>query len=294
MVIRAVGLLSPGDMGHSVGRVLVNHGMKVLTCLEGRSDRTKQLARAAGIQDVPSYSALVREVDILLSILVPAQVVNAAIDVARALEDSGVSLTYADCNAISPETKKEVGRIITKAGSHFVDVGIIGSPPGRGGATKFYVSGPQLDEFASLTASGLDIRKVGSQIGQASGLKMTYAAMTKGFTAICTEALTAASKMGLYDTLITELKEDGQRYASMERSIQTMVYRARRWVGEMEEIASTFAHLGLTPKIHQGAADVYRTVSQTPLADETPETLNHKRTLVQTIEIISAAEQHHQ
>ncbi len=67
-----------------------------------------------------------------------------------------------------------------------------------------------------------------------------------------------------------------------------MVYRARRWVGEMEEIARTFGELGLTPNIHQGAADIYRLVSKTSLAEETPETLNRERTLAQTIEIISA------
>jgi 3-hydroxyisobutyrate dehydrogenase-like beta-hydroxyacid dehydrogenase len=287
MVIKAIGILSPGDMGHSVGRVLVDHNLKVFACLEGRSNRTKQLAHEAGIQEVPSYSELVRHADILLSILVPSEAIDAATKVSLALLESGASLIYVDCNAVSPKTKKRVGRIITQAGSQFVDVGIIGLPPGRGVATKFYASGPQLDEFMSLARFGLDVRKVGVEIGQASGLKMAYAAMSKGYTAICTEALTAASEMGLYDLLIAELKEDSQRYKSIEHNIQTMVYRARRWVGEMEEIANTFADLGLTPKIHQGAADIYRLVGKTTIADETPETLNRKRTLAQTIDAIS-------
>jgi hypothetical protein len=33
----------------------------------------------------------------------------------------------------------------------------------------------------------------------------------------------------------------------------------------MEEIAATFAEAGLTPRIFQGAADVYRKVGATPL-----------------------------
>jgi hypothetical protein len=37
----------------------------------------------------------------------------------------------------------------------------------------------------------------------------------------------------------------------------------------MEEIAATFAALGLTPRMLQGAADVYRFVGETPLADQT-------------------------
>ena len=41
----AVGLLSPGDMGHVVGQVLIGKDMPVFTCLEGRSQRTHQLTR---------------------------------------------------------------------------------------------------------------------------------------------------------------------------------------------------------------------------------------------------------
>ena len=43
--------------------------------------------------------------------------------------------------------------------------------------------------------------------------------------------------------------------------------KARRWIGEMEEISATFAHVGLTPNILTGAADMYRFVGDTHLAD---------------------------
>ena len=44
MTIQSVAILSPGHMGHNVGRLLIEHGMPVLTCLEGRSTRTRLLA----------------------------------------------------------------------------------------------------------------------------------------------------------------------------------------------------------------------------------------------------------
>ena len=44
MPLKTVGLLSPGDMGHIVGNVLVTHGLRVITCLQGRSERTRTLA----------------------------------------------------------------------------------------------------------------------------------------------------------------------------------------------------------------------------------------------------------
>lgn len=294
MAIQRIGLLSPGHMGSAVGRVLVEHGMKVLTCLEGRSERTHELARKAGIEAVPTYGHLVRNTGMILSILVPAEAKNAAMAVAQALEDTGEQVIYVDCNAIAPTTAREVGEIIMKAGSPFVDAGIIGGPPTQNGNTRFYASGANTEGFENLKKYGLDIRVIGKEIGQASGFKMVYAALTKGTTAISTELLVAAWRMGLYNSLVEVLQESqAARYTSMERNLPSMPIRARRWVGEMEEIAKTFEDLGLTPKIYQGAADIYRFVSETPLSNETPETLDTSRTLIQTIESIAKTLEEH-
>ena len=154
-----------------------------------------------------------------------------------------------------------MGVIITATGSTFVDAGIIGPPPRQEGKTRFYTSGPDIAAFTSLSAYGLDIRSVGNQIGQASGLKMTYAALTKGTAALCTELMVAAKRMGLYDDLVAEFKlSQSGRYKSIE-GLTGMPSKAGRWIGEMEEIAKTFGDLGMTPRIYYGAADIYRMVS---------------------------------
>ena len=139
----AVGILSPGDMGHTVGNVLRENGLRVITCLKGRSQRTRQLAEKAGIEDVPTYPEFVTEADLILSIMVPAQAVSAASAVAEALQQADTTLTYADCNAIAPQTVRKLGDIITSTGGTFVDASIIGPPPRTPGATRFYASGPR-------------------------------------------------------------------------------------------------------------------------------------------------------
>jgi 3-hydroxyisobutyrate dehydrogenase-like beta-hydroxyacid dehydrogenase len=291
MTLQKVGLLSPGDMGHTVGRVLIDHGVPVLTCLEGRSQRTRALAQESGIEAVPTYQQLVRDTDMLLSILVPAEAGKTATKVAEALRATGERITYVDCNAIAPATAKRVEKIITRAGSRFVDAGIVGAPPTRQGMTRFYASGTDAAEFEKLSRYGLDVRVIGAEVGQASGLKMTYAALTKGITALSTELLVAAWRLGLYDALLQELRvSQAERYAAMERSLPAMPTKARRWVGEMEEIAKTFGSLGLTPRIYQGAADIYRFVGETSLADETAETLDRNRTLAQIIETLAKSD----
>ena len=288
MTIKPVGLLSPGDMGHSVGRVLIENGMPVVTCLKGRSDRTRQLAEVTGIKDLETYEKLVRETDIILSILVPAEAESAAGKVAKALSVTDSQLVYVDCKAVSPKTVQAMGKVIEDAGSQFVDAGIIGPPPRKPGVTRLYASGTAASRFAALNAYGLDIRVIGQNIGQASGLKMTYAALTKGSFAIATELLVAAWRMGLYAPLKEEfLMSQAQRYSHLENSLPKIPSKSRRWIGEMEEIAKTFRDLDMTPKIYQGAADIYRFMGKSSLADETPETIDENRSLEEVIRILA-------
>lgn len=278
MAIQTIGLLSPGEMGHTIGGVLHSNGLRVLTYLGDRSQRSRDLAAQAGMEDTSSLDELVNEAQVLLSVLVPARATAVADQVASALERTGADLLYVDCNAIAPQTVEQIGDRIMAAGGRFSDAGIVGPPPRKPGTTRIYASGPGAAEFAELRAAGLDVRVIGERIGQASGLKMCYAALTKGLIALGTELLIAAHLMGLDDALRDEQRESIPTVlAWMEGAIPGMPPKAYRWVGEMEEIAATFEALGMTPKMLAGAADMYRFVEQTPLSKETPETRDLSR-----------------
>ncbi len=288
-MLSTVGILSPGDMGHTVGNVLRQNGLRVITCLEGRSQRTRQLAEKAGIVDVATYPQFVTEADLILSIMVPAQAMSAASIVAETLQRIDTPLVYADCNAIAPQTVRQLGNLITSAGGTFVDASIIGPPPHTPGATRFYTSGPDLNLFSELNNHGLDIRAIGAEIGFASAIKMCYASLTKGLTALCTELLTAASLLGVSEALTAEFQlSQSALFERMEKGLPSMPPKARRWIGEMEEISATFAHVGLTPNILTGAADMYRFVGDTHLADLPPEARDEFPTLAELIEILAA------
>src|SRR5438067_7404767 len=107
MEIGTVAVMTPGEMGHAIGRALRAGGLRVITCLRGRSARTTALAAAAGIVDVADEAVLVREADLLLAILVPAQA-RAQAERLAAVRATGVDLLYADCNAIAPQTTREI------------------------------------------------------------------------------------------------------------------------------------------------------------------------------------------
>ncbi|MHC4717505.1 MAG: NAD(P)-dependent oxidoreductase, partial [Planctomycetota bacterium] len=199
----------------------------------------------------------------LLSILVPAEAEAAARRVADALRRTGRRLLYVDCNAIAPDTARSVSEIIAAAGGTCIDAGIIGPPPTREGITRFYASGQRADEFAALEKHGLDVRVLGTDIGQGSGFKMCYAALTKGTAALAIAQLVAAARLGLYEPLVAELQQSQpDRYSGMAHSLPGTPAKAGRWIGEMEEIARTLASVGAPPGFHVGAADVYRLVQE--------------------------------
>jgi hypothetical protein len=101
---------------------------------------------------------------------------------------------------------------------------------------------------------------------------MCYAALTKGLTALCAELLTAAETLGVSADLAEEFElSQTALYQRMQKGLPSLPSKSRRWIGEMEEIAVTFADVGLTPNILAGAADIFRFISQTELANLSPE-----------------------
>ncbi len=284
MTIQCVAIISPGDMGHAVGRALGEHGRNVITCLAGRGEGSRQRAKAANMRDAGSLEAMVSQADLVLSIMPPESAAEAAAQVAAAMQATGKKPPYADCNAISPDTAHRVGKPLTDVGSLFIDAGIIGPAPGRGEPPRFYTSGPDVSPLMALHGQGIDVRPIGDAIGRASGMKMVYAALTKGTTTLHTAVLLAAASLGLSDELHGELKSSQQgAWAAMQKSVPFLPADSGRWIGEMEEIAATFAAAGVTPHYHQGAAAIHRLLVKTPYANETRATLDRSRTVEQAV-----------
>jgi 3-hydroxyisobutyrate dehydrogenase-like beta-hydroxyacid dehydrogenase len=123
-----------------------------------------------------------------------------------------------------------------------------------------------------LNRFGLEVIGIGKRIGEASSLKMCYAALTKGFAALCIELLTAAETLNVSQPLKREFAlSEPAMLKRMESYLPAVPMKSGRWIGEMEEIAKTFEQIGLTPRIFTAAADLYRFVSRNDLAMRTPE-----------------------
>ena len=284
MSISTVAIISPGDMGHAVGQRLREYELDVITCLAGRSERTRALADRAGIRDVATMEELVEQSDLVMSMTVSAAVPGVCRQVGDALRATGAATLFAECNAIAPQLARELEPLIADAGGRYVDASIIGGPPRPGYSPHFYASGRHAAEFAQLQDCGLTVLPLDGEVGQASGIKMCYAAMTKGSWALYAQLLLAAERMGLTEPLLAEFRSGQPEVLQrMERALPTVPPRARRWVSEMEEIRDTFARLGLPPQLFEGVGDMYRFIGGTPLGAEHPESRDRSRTFTDTI-----------
>jgi 3-hydroxyisobutyrate dehydrogenase-like beta-hydroxyacid dehydrogenase len=285
-MIRNVAIISPGDMGHSVGQVLLKSGFNVMTCLEGRSARTKNLAYSAQFQIVDNYNDLIDGADLLLSILPPDSADELVDNIAAILKsDKEKNIYFVDCNAISPFKSISLASKINNAGGTFIDGGIIGKSPDRGDIPRFYVSGPEANIMRALDGCGISVRVMGNKIGQASAIKMCYAALTKGTNTLYIALLLAAHKMDVLDPLKNELQSSQKNhYGSMEKNLSSIPANAHRWVGEMKEISQTFEKLGITPLFHEGSEEIYKFLLKSSFAEETPETIDLDRTVWEMID----------
>ena len=84
--VNCVAILMPGDMGHGCATVFRQHGMRVITCLNGRSQRTRALAEKAGLEDMPTLGDVMQTADLILSILPPEYAVQQAQEAAAAMK----------------------------------------------------------------------------------------------------------------------------------------------------------------------------------------------------------------
>jgi 3-hydroxyisobutyrate dehydrogenase-like beta-hydroxyacid dehydrogenase len=246
-----VGLMHPGEMGAALGQTLRERGHEVLWASSGRSAATWERANAAGLSDVLSVEEMAERSNVIVSVCPP----HAAVEVARTT--LGARSLFVDANAIAPATARAIAT--ERGSSDFVDGGIVGPPPRRSGTTRLYLSGRRAANVAELFERTLvDPRVVSGSVGDASAVKMTYAAWTKGTAALLLAIRSVAEAEGVEEPLLEEWRLSlPELPEALARARRSAAAKGWRWVGEMEEIAATFAAAGLPDGFHRAAAEMF-------------------------------------
>jgi len=260
---RAVAVIGTGEMGSAVAKRLADGGCAVRVPLAGRGAASRRRIADLDLAHTESIGDAIAGAALVLSIVPPGQAGAAADEVCAALRAAPGSLVYVDCNAIAPRTTQRIAARIAAAGGRFVDGGIIGGPPRAGEPGPIlFISGEHAGEVLDLCAAGLDVRSVGVAVGTASALKMSYAGVTKGLTALCALMQRQARASGIgaeLDAALRETRPDLWNF--LERAVPGMPPKAYRWVDEMREIAAYAAADDAAELIYDGMARFYARVA---------------------------------
>lgn len=249
-----IGILHPGQMGITVAISARNSGNRVLWVSSGRSAATRQRASEAGFEDAGTLANLCDLCSIILSVCPPEFAEQTAEQVAR----HSFRGTYVDANAISPERTQRIARQVAPSGARFVDGGIIGPPATRRNQTWLYLSGDGAPAIAPVFAAGpIEVEVLPGGIGQASALKMCFAAYSKGSIALAAAVLGAAERLDVLDSLERQWARNGPSLADLESEITRAAPKAWRFRAEMREIAATFHDAGLPGEFHEAAAEIF-------------------------------------
>jgi len=317
--LATVGILSIGEMGMGIAKLLIAHNYRVVTNIEGRSQDTHARVKKSSIETLPTDTSLVENSDYILSIVPPRDALATAKRITTAFSalPTPKPLYYLDLNAISPRSARAIATLFNTAAPsiNFLDGGIIGAAPSPKASQEpcTTVSSTPTTSHAwnrpSIPISGshqlsdspksgahlsetLNLNHISKDIGPASGLKCCFASTSKGLTALAIQSFTTAASLGVLPLLQEEL---GARmpgiFKSAKGGLTAMPPKAYRWVREMDEIAITHADEGGFAGGEEGTgvfgeiAKVYRSVAEETLLGE-EKTERRKRGL--TVEDVAA------
>ena len=281
-----VGVVSLGAMGSAVADALGRGGARIVATLEGRSERTARLAEsAASVQLLRDLGSVVREADVVVSIVPPERAAEAADAVLRAAREQSARPLLVELNAIAPATATRIQSAASQTGVETVDGSISGLPPWKPGTTRFYLSGPRASEVAALPFEGVERIVVGDGVGAASAVKMSTASVYKGTTALLLQAVLAAHANGVLEHVLADFQTATPALvANLERRLASAAAKSGRYVGEMHEIAATQSAANLTPALFEAMAEIYAALATTPAATRAPEEIATGETLEQLLE----------
>ena len=220
--------------------------------------------------------------DIIFSLVTADQALVAARNAAEC--DLGNSL-WLDCNSCAPSTKQLAAQTIGQASGRYVDVAVMAPVDPRRHEVPLLLSGPHADDAADkLSSLAMRPTVVGTEIGQASTIKMLRSVMIKGTEALYAECFLAAQKAGVLEQVVGSLGEshpDIDWSTQGSYTLERMIVHGERRAAEMHEVVKTLEDLGMpnalsraTVRWHERLGDLGLDPGDAALVDRLSRVLN--------------------
>lgn len=258
-----IGILYPGEMGSTFGKLLAGNGFRVVTTLEGRSSRTERLCHDAGLSVLDSIGQVLQCSDIVISFVPPGAGLQVARNVAVLVEGKARRLLYVDGNSISPVTAVKISELLRLEGVDFVDAAIRGLASQLEQAGVLYLSGARAEELSHQFGSIMRVKVVGDAPGQASALKMVLSCLPKGLIGLFSETMLFAREMRLLDEVVEIYEEFYPGVMEVvRRMLPTYPQHAARRSEELQQLEETMLLNGVTPRVIGAVREVTSTLAE--------------------------------
>jgi 3-hydroxyisobutyrate dehydrogenase-like beta-hydroxyacid dehydrogenase len=259
-MIESVAFIGLGEAGGLLAGGLLEAGAGPIAAydilIDDPATAADFTARAGeiGVDARASSAEAVAGADLVLSAVVASQTVIAAETAAPHL---GEGQYYLDINSTSPMEKRTAAAAVEAGGAHYVEAAVMDLVPPHGIRVPMLLAGAAAALLAPrLNALGMQSEAIGTEIGQASSIKMIRSVFLKGFTSILLESLMAANRVGVEDRVLDSLAStfpelDWPKLANYYMGRLTL--HAGRQSSEMKAVAATLEDLGVAPLMASAA-----------------------------------------
>ena len=215
-----------------------------------------------------TIEAALRRADAALCVVTADQALTTAENYGPLLEPGALWL---DMNSVAPETKRRAAIAIEAAGGRYVDIAIMSPVHPGGRAVPLLVSGPHADDAVKLLSicGFTSVRKVATEVGVASAIKMVRSVMIKGLEALTTECVLAAEAAGVRAEVLDSLNASWpgtELGAKADYNLDRMIVHGLRRAAEMEEVVKTLDALGISSPMTRATVEWQRGIGSLELA----------------------------
>lgn len=257
-----VAVLYPGEMGASLAAPLRAHGARVVTTVAGRSERTVARARQAEFILLDSLAEVVKQSDMVISLVSPAAAEETAGAYAALAHLAPPAALYVEANSIGPQQARDLAERIARTGRGFVDAAINGLAKNLTTTATLFLSGERAEEIARLLDRMPRVRVLGRQVGQASAMKMLLGGLSKGVCALFLELALLAERREMLPELMRATDEIYPGIGQLiERMLPTYTRHSARRATEMSELQTTAHATGQQPCLISAIARLHESMA---------------------------------
>lgn len=243
-----------GEAGGILARDLQTQG-HVLTVWDRKALDAQSLpalrekAQQSGVRLASSLAEALLDATLVFSTVTASQALGVAQQAAPLLK---AGQHFLDLNSVAPHTKRAAADAVRAHGASYIDVAVMAPVPPKRLATPLLVGGIQAEAVnALLLQLGLNSRLLGSEVGEASAIKMCRSIMIKGLEALTTECLSAARQYGVEQAVLDSLHASFPSLGWNEQLPHYLISRVaehgQRRAEEMQEVVKTLRDVGVPP-----------------------------------------------